>query len=40
MMRVQLEGITVLSDDVSRLARFYHEVLGFHIVVEEDHYVE
>jgi lactoylglutathione lyase len=40
MMRVQLEGITVLSDDVSRLAKFYHEVLGFHIVVEEDHYVE
>ncbi|WP_337100468.1 VOC family protein [Paenibacillus sp. YIM B09110] len=39
-MRVKLEGITVLSDDVSRLAAFYHEVLGFDIVVQEDHYVE
>ncbi|MDG0794195.1 VOC family protein [Cohnella ginsengisoli] len=39
-MRMQLEGITVLSDDVSRLAHFYREALGLHSVVVEDHYVE
>lgn len=39
-MNVQLEGITVLSDDVSRLARFYREVLEFRVAVEEGHYVE
>lgn len=39
-MRVQLEGITVLSNDVSGLARFYNEVLGFVAVIEEGHYVE
>ena len=37
---MQLEGITVLSNDVPRLARFYREALGFHTVVEESHYVE
>ncbi|WEK54453.1 MAG: VOC family protein [Candidatus Cohnella colombiensis] len=39
-MRVQLEGITVLSNDVRGLARFYHEVIGFPIIVNEDHYAE
>lgn len=39
-MRIQLEGITMLSKDVARLARFYKDVLGFHIVVEEADYVE
>lgn len=39
-MRIQLEGITILSKDVVRLARFYREVLGFRIVVEEADYVE
>ncbi|OMF37699.1 glyoxalase [Paenibacillus sp. FSL H8-0548] len=39
-MRVRLEGITVLSDDVSRLASFYREVLGFTTVIEEGHYAE
>jgi len=39
-VRVQLEGITVLSDDVTRLARFYREVLGFTTVIEEGHYAE
>ncbi|MDQ0062567.1 VOC family protein [Paenibacillus harenae] len=39
-MRVQLEGITVLSNDVSRLAGFYRDVLGFKVVMEESHYVE
>lgn len=39
-MRVKLEGITVLSNDVLGLARFYREVIGFTIVIEEDHYVE
>ncbi|GIO10536.1 hypothetical protein J19TS2_00910 [Cohnella xylanilytica] len=40
MKTVRLEGITLLADDVARLARFYQDVLGFDIVVEEDHYVE
>ncbi|WP_379152720.1 VOC family protein [Paenibacillus sp. sgz5001063] len=40
MKKVNLEGLTLLADDVARLARFYHEVLGFTIVVEEEHYVE
>jgi len=40
MRKVKLEGLTLLADDVARLARFYHEVLGFAIVVEENHYVE
>ncbi|REE80175.1 catechol 2,3-dioxygenase-like lactoylglutathione lyase family enzyme [Paenibacillus taihuensis] len=40
MNLVKLEGITMLADDVARLARFYQEVLGFAIVVEEEHYVE
>lgn len=39
-MRIKLEGITVLSDDVSRLTRFYRDVIGFHTVVEEGHYTE
>ncbi|CAN7751517.1 VOC family protein [Paenibacillus sp. LjRoot153] len=39
-MRIHLEGITMLSKDVARLARFYREVLGFRIVVEEADYVE
>ncbi|AZN42408.1 VOC family protein [Paenibacillus albus] len=40
MKSVKLEGITLLADDVARLALFYKEVLGFEIVVEEEHYVE
>ncbi|MGG1518487.1 VOC family protein [Paenibacillus oryzisoli] len=40
MKIVKLEGLTLLADDVSRLARFYQEVLGFEIVIEEEHYVE
>ncbi|MFC5468267.1 VOC family protein [Cohnella suwonensis] len=39
-MKVKLEGITVLANDVSALARFYREVIGFPVVIEEDHYVE
>lgn len=39
-MSMQLEGITVLSNDVSRLASFYRVVLGFKTVIEEAHYVE
>lgn len=27
-MKVQLEGITIMSNDVSRLAKFYREVIG------------
>ncbi|MFB9326303.1 VOC family protein [Paenibacillus aurantiacus] len=40
MKIVKLEGITLLADDVARLARFYEDVLGFTIVVDEGHYVE
>ncbi|TYP74118.1 VOC family protein [Paenibacillus methanolicus] len=40
MKIVKLEGITLIAEDVARLARFYREVLGFAIVVEEEHYVE
>lgn len=40
MKLVKLEGLTLLADDVAHLARFYQEVLGFEIVIQEDHYVE
>ncbi|RKP47907.1 glyoxalase [Cohnella endophytica] len=39
-MKIRLEGITVLASDVSVLAGFYREVIGFKTVIEEDHYVE
>ncbi len=39
-MKVRLEGITMLANDVSALASFYREVIGFKTVIEEDHYVE
>ena len=39
-MKVRLEGITLLAHDVADLAKFYHEVIGFPIVVNEPHYVE
>ncbi|MCD1260025.1 VOC family protein [Paenibacillus athensensis] len=39
-MNMKLEGITVLANDVARLAAFYRDVLGFRTVVEEGHYVE
>jgi len=39
-MRVKLEGLTLMADDVSRLGRFYHEVIGFEYVVNDSHYVE
>ena len=39
-MQVRLEGITLLADDVAKLAKFYHEVIGFPIVVNEPNYVE
>lgn len=37
---MRLEGITVMTNDVARLARFYSEVLGFKLVIEEGHYAE
>ncbi|MDQ6418393.1 VOC family protein [Paenibacillus sp. LHD-117] len=40
MKIVKLEGLKLIAEDVARLARFYQEVLGFAIVVEEEHYVE
>ncbi|WP_171056337.1 VOC family protein [Paenibacillus sinopodophylli] len=39
-MEVRLEGITVLANDVSALAAFYRDVIGFKVVIEEGHYVE
>ena len=39
-MRVKLEGITIMADDVAALARFYRDVIGFRAAVEEGHYVE
>lgn len=39
-MAVRLEGLTLLADDVQRLADFYREVIGFQTVVSEPHYVE
>ena len=38
MLTPVLEGITVLADDVARLAAFYRDALGLVPVVEEDHY--
>lgn len=39
MIRAQLEGITVLADDVSGLARFFEDGLGLTVAVREEHYV-
>lgn len=39
-MKVRLEGLTILANEVSVLADFYRSVIGFKSVVEEDHYVE
>ena len=39
-MKVKLEGLTLMADDVARLGRFYHEVIGFDYVVNDSHYVE
>ncbi|UKS25719.1 VOC family protein [Paenibacillus sp. HWE-109] len=39
-MRMRLEGLTLLTNEVSRLASFYRDVLGFPTVVEEADYVE
>lgn len=39
-MRVKLEGITVLALDVPRLTSFYRDVLGFRVIVAEEHYTE
>jgi len=34
-----LEGITVLAEDVDRLARFFEEALDLSVAVREEHYV-
>ena len=34
-----LEGITVLTDDVARLAAFFEDGLGFAVSAREEHYV-
>ena len=39
MASVALEGITVLADDVDRLARFYENGLELTVAVREEHYV-
>ena len=39
MARVTLEGVTVLTNDVESLARFYELALNMVVAVREDHYV-
>ncbi len=39
-MKLKLEGLTVLAQDVPKLASFYRDVLGFETVIEENHYAE
>ena len=39
MAAPRLEGITVLADDVARLAAFFRDALGLRVEVEEDRYV-
>lgn len=39
-MRSEIALITILTDDVSRLVRFYESVLGFTINADMDQYVE
>lgn len=39
MASVALEGVTVLADDVDRLARFFEEAVGLEVAVREEHYV-
>lgn len=39
-MRVRLEGITLIAEDVIALAHFYNQVIGFEIVVLEGQYAE
>lgn len=39
-MKVRLEGVTMLANDVSALANFYRDAIGFHVAIEEEHYVE
>jgi uncharacterized glyoxalase superfamily protein PhnB len=39
-LKVKLEGITLLANDVAALAEFYRDVIGFKVVVEEEHYAE
>ncbi|GMK37745.1 glyoxalase/bleomycin resistance/dioxygenase family protein [Paenibacillus sp. CCS19] len=39
-MKVKLEGITLIATEVAVLAAFYRDVIGFEVVVEEDHYAE
>lgn len=39
-MRVKLEGITLIAEDVVALAHFYNKVIGFDIVILEGHYAE
>ena len=39
-MEAQIALITILTDDVSRLAKFYHQVLGFKIKQDLGQYVE
>ena len=38
--RVKLEGITVLALDVPKLTGFYRDILGFKVILEEEHYTE
>ncbi|OAB41711.1 VOC family protein [Paenibacillus glacialis] len=39
-MRAQITVITILTNDVARLTRFYRDTLGFHTIVDTEEYVE
>jgi uncharacterized glyoxalase superfamily protein PhnB len=39
-MKGQIALITILTDDVSRLAGFYQSILGFQLLQDMDQYVE
>ncbi len=39
-MRAQITVITILSNDVAELTRFYRDTLGFKTIVDTEEYVE
>ncbi|MFB9330848.1 VOC family protein [Paenibacillus aurantiacus] len=39
-MKAQVTVITLLTDDVPRMSRFYRDVLGFPVIVDTEEYVE
>lgn len=39
-MKVQINLITILTNDVSEMTRFYRDILGFQVESESENYVE